>query len=56
MARKYLCAPPSSIESERVFSALGDVYDDKRHRLSEEHAHQQLFLHYIYLKDSDDEF
>lgn len=43
MARKYLCTPPSSIELERVFLALVDVYNDKCHRLSEEHAHQQLF-------------
>lgn len=38
-----------------VFSALGDIYDDKRHRLSEEHAHQQLFLRYIYSKDDIEE-
>lgn len=52
LARKYLCAPSSSVESERVFSALGKIYDDQRDRLSEEHAHMQLFLRYIYTKDN----
>jgi hypothetical protein len=27
---------------------LGNIYTDKRNRLSSEHAHQQLFLSYIY--------
>jgi hypothetical protein len=51
LARKFLCVPPTSIESERVFSAMGAIYDDKRQSLSEEHAHHQLFLRYIYLKE-----
>lgn len=49
IARKYLCAPASSVESERVFSALGDIYDERRYNLSGEHAHMQLFLRYFYM-------
>nr|XP_047142890.1 zinc finger BED domain-containing protein 4-like [Hydra vulgaris] len=33
MALKYLTAPPSSIESERLFSAGGDIYEATRSRL-----------------------
>lgn len=50
VALKFLCAPPSSVESERVFSGLGNVYTDKRNRLSADHAHMQLFLSYTYKK------
>lgn len=50
LARKFLCAPPSSIESERVFSQLKMIYSDKRGSLSGEHAEQQLFLRYIWMK------
>jgi len=46
LARRFLCPPPSSVESERVFSTLGGIYKPKRSRLSGEHAKQQLFLHH----------
>ena len=45
-ARKFLSAPPSSVESERTFSTVGGIYVPKRTRLTEDHAEQQLFLHH----------
>ena len=45
LARKFLCPPPSSVPSERVFSVIGNIYDDKRSRLTGEHAEQLCFLH-----------
>lgn len=46
LARKYLCAPPSSVASERAFSVVGNIYDDKRNRLKGENAEKLTFLHY----------
>lgn len=48
IAKKFLCPPPSSAESERTFSGLGNIYTDKRNRLTSEHANMQLFLHHVY--------
>ena len=45
LAKKFLCPPPSTVPSERVFSEMGMIYDAKKSRLTGEHAHQ-LFLHY----------
>ncbi|XP_051800344.1 zinc finger BED domain-containing protein 4-like [Acanthochromis polyacanthus] len=44
-ARKFLCAPPSKVQSERLFSEVSTVYD-KRSRLTGEHAEQLCFLHH----------
>ncbi|XP_073689317.1 zinc finger BED domain-containing protein 4-like [Garra rufa] len=46
LARKFLCPPLSSVPSERVFSEIGNIYDNKRSRLTGEHAEQLCFLHY----------
>jgi hypothetical protein len=50
LAQRFLCPPPSSIESERLFSQLKMIYTDKRNSLSGEHAEQQLFLRYVWSK------
>lgn len=44
IAQKFLAPPPSSIESNRVFSTLGNIYTDKCNCLSSNHAHMQLFF------------
>nr|XP_002125943.3 zinc finger BED domain-containing protein 4-like [Ciona intestinalis] len=46
LARKYLNPPPSSVPSERDFSTIGNIYEDKRSRLTGEHAEQLCFLYY----------
>jgi hypothetical protein len=48
LSRRFLSSPPTSVESERLFSQLKMIYDDKRGSLSGEHAEQQLFLRYIW--------
>lgn len=45
-ARKFLCAPPSSVPSERIFSEVSAIYESKRSRLTGEHAEQLCFLHH----------
>ena len=44
LARKYLCAPPTSVPSERLFSAAGNIYNAKRNRLLGEKCQQLLFI------------
>ncbi|XP_030282405.1 zinc finger BED domain-containing protein 4-like [Sparus aurata] len=44
-ARKFLCAPPP-VPSERVFSEVSAIYENKRSRLTGEHAEQLCFLHH----------
>ena len=41
---KYLCAPPSSVASERQFSSAGDVYTETRSRLTPENADRLIFI------------
>lgn len=40
---KYLCAPCTSVESERLFSTVSDTLDDKRNRLTAERAEMLVF-------------
>ena len=44
LARKYLCSPPTSVPSEPLFSAAGNIYDAKRNRLLGEKCQQLLFI------------
>jgi hypothetical protein len=46
LTAKFLAAPPSTAESERVFSTMAEIYSSKRSSLSEEHGKMQLFLHH----------
>jgi len=44
VARTYLATPPSSVQSERIFSSAGDVYNEHRTRLAPENAERLIFL------------
>lgn len=44
IAKCFLCAPPSSVESERLFSAAAEIYTDRRNRLMPKNADMLLFL------------
>ena len=46
LAQKYLSCPPSSVESERVFSTGGNVYTPHRNRLNPEMGERLIFLHF----------
>jgi len=46
VARKYLSAPPTSVASEQLFSAAGQIYSDRRSNLLGENAEKLLFLSY----------
>ena len=42
-ARSYLCAPPTSVDSERLFSVAGLIIDEKRNRLTAKNAEMLIF-------------
>ena len=46
LARQHLAAPISSVYSERLFSEMGQVYEQKRCRLRPDNAESLLFLHH----------
>ena len=46
LSSKYLSAPPSSVESERLFSICGNLYEPTRNRLCPENGETLMFLHY----------
>lgn len=43
-ALNYLCAPCTSVESERLFSTVSSILDEKRNRLTAERAEMLAFL------------
>lgn len=43
-AAKFLCAPSTSVDSERLFSAASNIIDTKRNRLGGERAEMLIFL------------
>ena len=46
LASRLLTAPPSSVESERLFSIGGNIYSPKRNRLTSEHGEDLMFLNF----------
>jgi len=46
MARKFLSAPATSVYSERLFSEMGNIYEETRNRLLPKNAEKLLFLHH----------
>ncbi|XP_035803997.1 zinc finger BED domain-containing protein 4-like [Amphiprion ocellaris] len=44
MSKRYLSAPCSSVDSERLFSSVSHVVDEKRNRLTAENAEKLLFI------------
>ena len=44
LARKYLACPTTYVPSERVFSNVGLIYDEKGNRLSAEKGVKLMFL------------
>lgn len=46
VAIKYLSAPPTSVASEQLFSAAGQLYTDRRSNLQGINAEKLLFCHY----------
>lgn len=43
-AQAYLCAPCTSVDSERLFSAAGNIIDEKRNKLTAKNAEMLIFL------------
>ena len=44
LSKRLMCTPPSSVESERLFSIGGNIYSPKRNRLTSEHGETLMFL------------
>lgn len=43
---RFLSAPPSSVYSERTFSEAGNIYEEKRNRLTPRNAQKLIFIHH----------
>ena len=46
LAKKFLSCPPSSVESERLFSIGGNIYTSKRSSLTPDHGEMLMFLNF----------
>ena len=46
MAQRFLSATPTSVPSERLFYGVGNLHNEKRSRLSPEHAEMLLSIKY----------
>lgn len=44
LAKKYLCLPPTTVFSERLFSTAGLICDKKRNRLDPDRVKMLVFL------------
>ena len=44
LAQKYLCSPPSSVNSERLFSIGGNIMTARRSRLKPENGEMLMYL------------
>lgn len=44
VARKFLCAPCTSVDSERLFSVVSNILDEKRSRLTADRVEMMVFL------------
>jgi hypothetical protein len=46
VAKKFLCAPPTEVDCERLFSKARRVYTPERNRLLGDNADKLLFIKY----------
>lgn len=44
LAAQYLCAPCSSVESERLFSSVSNILDESRNRLKSDKVEMLVFI------------
>lgn len=44
LAKRFLCLPPATVHSERLFSTAGVIADKRRNRLDPERVRMLIFL------------